>query len=75
MDAAIRPLREREVEFRVMEILREVQRQDGNICKAALVLQIHRNTIYRTFHVHKIPLEKARLLRMQCKLKFNAQAL
>lgn len=69
--ADIRPLREREIEFRVSEILREVQRQEGNICKAARVLGVHRNTIYREFRMHNIPLEKSRLLRLQFKFKFT----
>lgn len=73
--ADIRPLRDREVEFRIAEILREVQLQEGNICKAARILGVHRNTIYREFHIHNIPLEKSRLLRLQIKLKFPAQAL
>lgn len=65
----IRPLRDALIEFRAKVMLDAVLQHNGNVCKAAKSLGIHRNLIYRELRKAGSPLTNAKFRRVQLKLR------
>ena len=69
----IRPLRETMREYRAKVMLDAVLQYNGDICKAARALGIHRNLIYYHLRSFGPAITSVKLRRVQSLLKFTAQ--